>query len=355
MKVSIKKFKIGFPGDINYLDKIMEKEKIAPLKVVSVISKTTGNGEPNDYSRQLAELNFLNYFSQKLDMSIDLIRKNITFITSSGSEGIVAPHGYLIYQKDFHNDDYKTKKGLVLGKAKSRKLAPHEIGTLEQVYLVEEATKKAYLNSGISNYKDIGVVFVKAPIVQVHNYNSKYSFDPKRSISLTRAASALGVGLALGEINKNLIKAEIIGRDLNIFSKKAFVFSGNEVEDCRVLILGNSVNGNYELIINNTIIKDLTDIESIMKIIKNDHSKDLIAAFSKVAINPNSILLGEKISIYNTDIRSDRLIRAVASGILVSALKNPEIFISAGAEHQGFSNGINLVTIFRVNNKESKT
>jgi cyanuric acid amidohydrolase len=347
MKVSIKKFKIDFPDDVSGLDEIIRKDKISPSKIICIISKTTGNGELNDYSRQFTELNFISYFSQKLKITIDSIRKNITFITSSGSEGIVAPHGYLIYQKDFHNDNYKIKKGLVLGKAKSRKLTPHEIGSLEQIYLVEEATKKAYLNSGISNYKDIGVVFVKAPIVRIYNYNSKYFFDPKRSISLTRAASALGVGLALGEINRNLIKEEIIGQDLNIFSKKAFVFSGNEVEDCRVLILGNSIAGNYELIINNTIIKDLTDIENIMKIIKNDHSKNLIAVFAKVAINPNIILWGKKTSIYNTDIRSDRLIRAVASGILVSTLKNPEIFISAGAEHQGFSNGINLVTIFK--------
>ena len=68
MKVSIKKFKIDFPGDVKYLDEIIKKEKISLSKIISIISKTTGNGEPNDYSRQLAELNFCVSFPYYLRM-----------------------------------------------------------------------------------------------------------------------------------------------------------------------------------------------------------------------------------------------------------------------------------------------
>lgn len=361
MKASIRKFKINFPGDIQGLDQIIIKEKVNPSNIIAIINKTVGNGMLNDYTRQFAESSFLNYLNQKHKIPLSEINKKITFISSSGSEGIVTPHGYMICNDNNDScdlikiegnrrgkkyDDY-FKKGLVAGIARSRKLLTKEIGKIEQVFIVADTTKKALYNSGINSPEDVEVVFVKSPVINPKEISYSDLYDPRTSISLTRAASALGVGFALGEINKYLLKPEIIGIDMNIFSKKAFTFSGNEIDNCQVIILGNSVKGNQKLYIKSRILKDLMDIESVYTLFRNSDQNDLIATFAKVSIDIHGNLRGKKVPIYYSDFNTDRMIRAVASGILVSVLKDTEIFISGGGEHQGPNGGGILTGIFR--------
>lgn len=371
MKAAINKFRINFPGDVYDLDRIITEEKINPLDIMAIISKTTGSGELNDYSRQFAETNFSTYLNKTHRISLDEIAKKIMFITSSGSEGIVTPHGYLIYSDGDNNSDNlnrikrennrkdrkeikKEKKGLVIGTARSCKVAAEKIGKMDQIFLVAETTRQALYNSGISSMEDIGVVFVKSPVVSLENVSKTNIHNPKHSISLTRAASALGVGLALGEINESVINPEIIGANMEIYSKKAFTFSGNEIENCRVLILGNSNKGNRDFFITSRIFNDLMDIESIHDLLKSSEQNNLIGAFAKVSINPFGILRGQKIPLYCTNLSNDSVIRAVASGILVPIFKNTEIFISGGGEHQGPGGGGILVAIFRKNTKNTK-
>ena len=112
MKSSVQKFRLSFPGDVQDLDRIITEGEINPSAIGAIISKTTGSGELNDYSRQFAEVNFSSYLNQKHGIPLDEIDKKITFISSSGSEGIVTPHGYLIYSEGDHNcDPSKRKKG----------------------------------------------------------------------------------------------------------------------------------------------------------------------------------------------------------------------------------------------------
>lgn len=367
MKCSVRKFHISFTGDTQGLDQVIVKERIKPSAIVAIISKTVGNGALNDYTRQFTELSFSIFLNQKYKIPLMEINKKIIFITSSGSEGIVTPHGYLIYKEDSYNicnssngkrENNKNerkkikeeKKGLVIGTANSCKVAIEKIGKIDQVLLVAETTRKALCNSGISSIEDIGVVFVKSPVSSLNeNVSNTNILNPKHSIPLTRAASALGVGLALGEISESAIKPEIIGTNMDIYSKKAFAFSGNEVEDCRVLILGNSNKGNSDLYINSRVFKDLMDIEGIYDFLKDNEQKNLVGIFAKVSIDPHGILRGQKVPIDYNDIRFDRVLRAVASGILVPVLKDTEVFISGGSEHQGPRGGGILAGIFRSN------
>jgi len=368
LKAIVNKFRTNFPGDVYDLDRVIIEKKINPLDIVAIISKTTGSGELNDYSRQLAEINFTTYLNRTHGISLDEIANKIIFITSSGSEGIVTPHGYLIYSESDNNSDYPSKiktdnnrkdrkeiknegKGLVIGTAKSCKIAVEKIGKMDQILLVAETTRQALYNSGISNIEDIGVVFVKSPVVSLKNVSDINLHNPKNSIPLTRAASALGVGLALGEISESEIKPEIIGTNLEIYSKKAFTFSGNEIEDCRVIILGNSNKGNSDYFIASSTFNDLMDIESTHDLLKSNEQNNLIGAFAKVSINPFGILRGQKIPLYCTSQSKDSVIRAVASGIFVPIFKNTEIFISGGGEHQGPNGGGILVAIFSKNTK----
>lgn len=360
MKAIIKKIKLNFPGDNYFLDKLISNENIDFYSIKAIISKTTGSGELNDYSRHFAELRFINYLSKKYGISEEKVASQIVFITSSGSEGIVTPHAHIIYTSKnddiniIRNQEYSNNKniinrnkGFVVGVAKSPKILTEEIGTEKQVSIVAKTTQEAILDSGIKNVENISVVFVKSPVIAMENNSDKTHCNPRESISLTRAASALGVGVALGEIQESAINPGIIGKNMDIFSKKAFTFSGSEINNCQVVLLGNSINGNQDFVIESVNFKDMMDVEGINNILKSYSLDDIISVFAKIPTDSIDFLRGNKIPVYYNQLNVGSMMRAVGSGLLVPIFKNTEIFISGGGEHQGPKGSGFLVSIFK--------
>jgi cyanuric acid amidohydrolase len=338
MNVSVAKVRLDFPGDCRYLDTIISSENIPFHALKAFLSKVNGNGLPNDFSRQWAEINFTNYLQEKYGKRRGDIEKQILFITSSGCEGLVTPHGYLFYEGEqpaAEND--ASQEGLVVGVTETRILHNTEIGTVEQINLVREAVKEAASAAGISEYEKVELVFVKGPIIrgETDDYTKIRSSIPR-----TRAASALGVGLALGQIEERFIAADVIASNMDLYSSKAFTFSGNETRSCRVIVIGNARGGNGKMFVKSGVIRDLLDSRGAEEILSGTGNREqLVACFAKVSVHPSGIVRGNRIALVDSDLPAGRELRAAASGMLAALLQSTEVFVSAGAEHQGPAGG----------------
>jgi cyanuric acid amidohydrolase len=237
---------------------------------------------------------------------------------------------------------------------------------MKQVALVAEAVKKALEDAFIEDPNDVHVVFVKSPVFFGASLRKEHFQEVQTSVKVrasstsnTRAASALGVALALGEIPEDKIEEHSIGRDFNLYSNVAITFSGVELRHCEVILLGNTDFAQSDFKIAHGSLVDLLDVEGIKEVLRkagldftcclDEKNRSRVAAlFIKVGIDPSGRVRGRRTAVLDSDLNFTRNLRAAASGIAASLLGDTEVFVSAGAEHQGPPGGGIVSAIVRV-------
>ena len=176
-------------------------------------------------------------------------------------------------------------------------------------------------------------------------------------MAYSRGASALGVALALDEVESNLINNKLVLRDLSIYSEKASASAGVELLNCEVIVMGNSMSWNGPLLVSHEIMRDAIDSQSVWQVLSNleiYNSKQL----SKVQGNLISAVLckaepssngkirdARHIMLDDSDINSTRHSRALVGGVISGVVGFTDLFISGGAEHQGPDGGGPLAII----------
>ena len=97
---------------------------------------------------------------------------------------------------------------LAIGRAHTPALRPEQLGRLAQVDQVAEGVKAAMADAGITTTADVHFVQIKCPLLTAQRISDAETRgqtvatrDTLKSMGLSRAASALGVAVALGEID----------------------------------------------------------------------------------------------------------------------------------------------------------
>ena len=89
--------------------------------------------------------------------------------------------------------------------------------------------------------------------------------DTYHSMALSRGASALGVALALGEIDDAPEAA--VCRDWSLYSKVASTSAGVELLRNEVVVLGNSAEWAGDLVIDHDVMKDAIDADAARRVL----------------------------------------------------------------------------------------
>ncbi len=341
MKVDVFRFPTSCPGDTAPLDELISEGKIEPHHVRALLCKTEGTGRLNDYSRDLAFERYSTYFSRKLSVPLLSVQDHVTFIFSSGCDGVISPHGYLFTVQNGQDSTYGPDKGLALGAARTEIIKPEIVGRQAHVLQVCEAVQSALREARIDQPEDVHTVFVKSPVYPGFPLGHRAS-----SPAATRAASALGVAVALKRIREDFVTDHIIGREFNLYSDVAITFSGIETSRCQVILLGNSHFAEPKFRIAHGVLLDLLDVAGMKEALRSAGlaSKGCLDAssrarvagfFLKIGILPSGVLRDKRTTVFNSDSDFTQPLRAAASGIAAALTGDPEVFITAGAEHQG--------------------
>jgi cyanuric acid amidohydrolase len=175
--------------------------------------------------------------------------------------------------------------------------------------------------------------------------------DTLKSMGLSRAASALGVALALGEIERSRLDDERIGSDWSLWSGRASCSAGVELLGHEIIVFGMSSQWSGPLAIDHAVMADAIDIEPVRAAVgrlglptagqlpPTDRQR-LLAVFGKAEASHDGRLRGFRHTMLDdSDISSTRHARAFVCGALAGLVGHAELYVSGGAEHQGPDGG----------------
>lgn len=352
------------PNDVEGIKYLIDTRVIKPEEVIAVLGKTEGNGCVNDWTRGYSVYALKNFFEGYLDKER---AGRIIYVMSGGTEGVLSPHLALICSNDTEGPKNGLEKSLVIGVTRTKSILPEQLGRMEQVNMVRDSVKEAMKMAKITDPKDVHFVQIKCPLLTAPRIKAAYdrgadviTEDTYKSMGYSRGACALGIGLALGEIEEGAVTGEKICHDWSLYSNVASTSAGIELMECEIILLGNSVlaSGNYY--IEHEVMKDSIDAGAVMEALnkakvgylntENDASRELVHILAKAEADPSGYVRGRRtVMLEDSDINHTRHARAVVGGVLASIVGDPMVYVSGGGEHQGPAGGGPVAVICKKN------
>lgn len=359
MDVGVFKFPMSGPDDVTGLKRLIDNGDLNPNEIIAVLGKTEGNGCVNDFTRGFTTFAFKKYLSEVLDKSESEVEESVAFVMSGGTEGVMTPHATIFTKKEAEAGPVEgNEKSLVADVGFTRDFLPEEIGTMTMVKEVERVVNELKISVGIESNDDVHFVQIKCPLLTSDRIADAKSRgkdvvveDTYKSMGYSRGASALGVAVALEEVNKDQVSSETILNDWSLYSSVASTSAGVELLNCEVIIMGNSTKSISKYRIGHSVMKDAIDLEAVIEAINNsgisidklpteDDKKKIVNILAKAEASPDGNVRGRRTTMLtDSDINHTRHARAVVNGVIASIVGDPMVYVSGGAEHQGPAGG----------------
>ena len=340
------------PQDTAPLAGAIAAGEVDPATIVAIVGKTEGNGCVNDFTRGYATLSLKLLLAECLNCAPSEIDKRVAIVMSGGTEGGLSPH-LLVFCREPATVPASGPR-LAIGVGLTRAFAPEEIGRAPQIAATSEAVTTAMADAGIASAADVHFVQIKCPLLTKERIEEAArrgapvaTEDTYHSMALSRGASALGVGVALGEVPVAATEAAIC-RDWSLFSKVASTSAGVELLRNEVVVLGNAVGWAGDLLIDHDVMKDAIDADAVRRVLGR-LGGDVVAVLAKAEAAPSGEIRGRRHTMLDdSDIHSTRHARALVGGVLAGVIGDTMLYVSGGAEHQGPAGGAPVAIIGKV-------
>ncbi len=368
-RVDVFRVPCGGPGDLSGVQALIDAGRLDPATVVAVMGKTEGNGCVNDHTRDFAATAWCHFLAPHLGCTATQVHERVALVMSGGTEGVLSPHFTVFARSRLAPGDAAAAHGgkrLVIGTAQTRDFRPEEMGRMAQVEATAEAVRAAMRDAGIDDAADVHFVQVKCPLLTSAKVlearrrgAATVTDDTYASMGWSRGASALGVGIALGEIAA-LDDAAILGGDAALYSARASASAGIELEGNVVIVLGEAAGSASAFRIAHTVMRDAVDATSVRRLLREafglDPERDakavaarLVNLLAKAEAAPDGLVRGARHTMLNdSDINATRHARAAVGGVLASVVGHTALYVSGGAEHQGPPGGGPVAAILAI-------
>ncbi|HST48838.1 ring-opening amidohydrolase [Jatrophihabitans sp.] len=325
-------------------------------RVVAVIGKTEGNGGVNDYTRIIADRAFREAIVAHGSRSPEQV-KQIPIVWSGGTDGIISPHATIFATTDPASAPASDEPRLTVGFAMSEVLLPEDIGRTAMISKVAAAVTEAMDKAGITDPADVHYVQTKTPLLTIDTIRDAksrgkdvFTEDTLHSMDVSNGCTALGVAVALGEIEMPS-DADVM-RDRSLYSSVASCSSGVELDRAQVVVVGNArgIGGRYR--IGHGVMTDALDADGIWAAIRDagldlperPHPSDiggrLVNVFLKCEASSDGAVRGRRNAMLDdSDVHWHRQIKAAVGGVAASVTGDPAVFVSVSAAHQGPDGG----------------
>jgi cyanuric acid amidohydrolase len=344
------------PDDVSGIEAAIAAGRIDPKGVVAVLAKTEGNGLVNYFSRGHATLALSLLFERHLPA---VEAKQICLVMSGGTEGAMAPH-WVVFERrsESAGEADGNSRSLAIGRAHTPPLPFEHLGRGAQVDQVAAGVLAAMLDAGITDPAHVHFVQVKCPLLIAQRVAdadrrgvSVATRNTLSSMGLSRAASALGVAVALGEIARAKISDADIGGNWSLWSDRASASAGIELNNHEIVVMGMSPAWSGPLAIDHAVMDDAVDVEPVRSALARlglatngqltpAQRAQLIALLGKAEASHDGLLRGYRHTMLDdSDIAGTRHARAFVCGALAGLIGHAEIYVSGGAEHQGPDGG----------------
>ena len=345
------------PGDTAPLEALVASGSVGADEIIAIFGKTEGNGCVNDFTRPYAIEAIKTALAPRLGVSRAEVPHRVGLVMSGGTEGGLSPH-FLVFAVRAGGAGGEAAKRLAIGAATTRAFSAEEIGRMPQIRETAAATRRAISAAGIRSDDDVHFVQIKCPLITAQRHaealergHRPATHDTYASMGLSRGASALGVGLALGEIDPAALSDDVVCRDFNLWSGRASASAGIELMNNEVIVLGNSADWAGDLVIGHAVMRDAVDLPAVhdalggvgiepRRQLSDAERQRLRAVLVKAEPSSNGSIRGVRhVMLDDSDILATRHARAFVGGAVAGLIGRTDLFVSGGAEHQGPDGG----------------
>jgi cyanuric acid amidohydrolase len=353
--IEVRKVPIHSVADASELAKLIDEGVLHADRVIAIIGKTEGNGGVNDYTRIIADRAFREVLVEK-GAPADQV-KQVPIVWSGGTDGVISPHATIFATVPPEDVAPSDEPRLTVGFAMSEQLLPEDIGRTAMVTKVADAVKVAMEKAGITDPADVHYVQTKTPLLTIHTIRDAksrgktvWTEETHQSMDLSNGCTALGIAVALGEIEMPTDADVMHNRDL--YSSVASCSSGVELDQAQVVVVGNApgVGGRYR--IGHSVMNDALDQDGIWDAIRaaglelpdRPHTSDLdgrlVNVFLKCEASQDGEVRGRRNAMLDdSDVHWHRQIKACVGGVTAAVTGDPAVFVSVSAAHQGPDGG----------------
>ena len=354
--IEVRKVPIKHVSDASGLAELVDAGVIDADRVIAVIGKTEGNGGVNDYTRIIADRAFREVLVEKGTRTPEQA-KEVPIVWSGGTDGVISPHATIFATVPREQAVPSDEPRLTVGFAMSEALLPEEIGRRPMIDKVAAAVRTAMERAGVDDPADVHYVQTKTPLLTIHTIRDAksrgqtvWTEHTHESMDLSNGATALGIAVALGEI-ETPDDADVM-HDRSLYSSVASCSSGVELDQAQVVVVGNArgVGGRYR--IGHSVMRDALDADGIWEAIRDaglklpdrPHHSDLdgrlVNVFLKCEVSQDGTVRGRRNAMLDdSDVHWHRQIKSCVGGVTAAVTGDPAVFVSVSAAHQGPDGG----------------
>jgi barbiturase len=352
--IEVRKVPIKNVSDASGLAELIDAGVLDADRVIAVIGKTEGNGGVNDYTRIIADRAFREVLVALGSRTAEQVAQ-VPIVWSGGTDGVLSPHATIFATTADATPSDEPR--LTVGFAMSQALLPEEIGRRPMIEKVAVAVREAMERAGITDPADVHYVQTKTPLLTIHTIRDAksrgqtvWTEHTHESMDLSNGTTALGIAVALGEID--LPDDADVMHDRSLYSTVASCSSGVELDQAQVVVVGNArgVGGRYR--IGHAVMRDALDADGIwdairdagLKLPDRPHHSDLegrlVNVFLKCEVSQDGTVRGRRNAMLDdSDVHWHRQIKSCVGGVTAAVTGDPAVFVSVSAAHQGPDGG----------------
>ena len=353
--IEVRKVPLHSVSDASELAALIDEGVLAADRVVAVIGKTEGNGGVNDYTRIIADRAFREVLVAK-GAPEDQVRQ-VPIVWSGGTDGVLSPPATVFATLPDGAVEPSDEPRLTVGFAMSERLLPEDIGRGAMIAKVADAVRVAMERAGITDPADVHYVQTKTPLLTISTIRDAksrgktvWTEHTHESMDLSNGCTALGVAVALGEIE--MPSDEDVMHDRSLYSSVASCSSGVELDQAQVVVVGNArgIGGRYR--IGHAVMRDALDQDGIWEAVRGagldlpdrprpaDLEGRLVNVFLKCEASGDGQVRGRRNAMLDdSDVHWHRQIKACVGGVTAAVTGDPAVFVSVSAAHQGPDGG----------------
>lgn len=354
--IEVRKVPIHSVADASELEKLIADGVLEADRVIAIIGKTEGNGGVNDYTRIIADRAFREVLVAQGTRSAEDV-KQVPIVWSGGTDGVISPHATIFATLPDDAVEVTDEPRLSVGFAMSDVLLPEDIGRAAMIEKVADAVKVAMERAGITDPADVHYVQTKTPLLTIDTIRDAksrgktvWTEDTLASMDLSNGTTALGIAVALGEIE--MPTDDDVLHDRSLYSSVASCSSGVELDRAQVVVVGNvrGIGGRYR--IGHAVMEDALDADGIWDAIRSaglelperprtsDLADRLVNVFLKCEASQDGMVRGRRNAMLDdSDVHWHRQIKAAVGGVTAAVTGDPAVFVSVSAAHQGPDGG----------------
>ena len=354
--IEVRKVPLHSVSDASELARLIDDGVMDADRVVAVIGKTEGNGGVNDFTRIIADRAFREVLMAKGSRSADEVAQ-VPIVWSGGTDGVISPHATIFATVPADRITPSDEPRLTVGFAMSEPLLPEDIGRTPMISKVAEAVRNAMAQAGVTDAADVHYVQTKTPLLTIDTIRDAksrgktvWTEDTLHSMDLSNGTTALGIAVALGEIDMPSDADVLVDRAL--YSAVASCSSGVELDRAQVVVVGNAVGVGGRYRIGHSVMRDALDTDGVWTAIRSaglalpdrPHPDDidgrLVNVFCKCEASQDGTVRGRRNAMLDdSDVHWHRQIKACVGGVVAAVTGDPAVFVSVSAAHQGPDGG----------------